>query len=107
MLYNATDGFPEPDLSNSSHVEQFTITKLRIRLLRLHPIPGNDPPTSEAAVRLFYAIYNLEVSGWCFCNGHEDGCGLSELELSTIGIVCICYKCIYAYALHTCVCMYV
>ena len=76
------------DLSNTTLVDHLTITNLRIRLLGFHKISGSeDNRRIEAAVRQYYAIYNLEVFGWCFCNGHETDCQYLEEELDTIGAV--------------------
>lgn len=74
------------NLSDPDSLRNIVLTNLRVRLLRFHPLPGSSQ-TSQVAVRNFYAIYNMEVFGWCFCNGLENSCGFSEGESITAGIV--------------------
>ena len=63
------------DLNNPSDVNRVTLTNLRIRLLR-----HNLPPNAEARL-VNFAVYNLEVFGWCFCNGHtSQPCQLRDQE---------------------------
>ena len=70
------------DLSNAADVNRVTLTNLRIRLLR-HNLPPNADVRS-----VYFAVYNLEVFGWCFCNGHSSvPCQLSDRERGIQGLV--------------------
>ncbi len=86
VIYQATSTIAaDPDLTNASHVDHFTITDLRVNLLRLQSLSGNDPPGPEAITRRYYSINHIEVYGWCFCNGHENTC--LPLDDDTDGMV--------------------
>ena len=87
VVYQTSTSTTQLDLSDSAYLDNITLTNLRIRLLRFHHLPGNDPSDPQTAVRQFYAIYNLDVFGWCFCNGHETTCDFSKEEASTSNMV--------------------
>lgn len=87
VVYITVSSQSQLDLSNASLVNFLTITNLRIRLLDFHNISAGDRDITAVAVRQYYAIYNVEVFGWCFCNGHEANCQHSEEEMSKIGAV--------------------
>ena len=76
----------QPDLSDPQVLESVTLTNLKISLLKSHFSGGNisDPRTLP---QQFYAIYNIEVFGWCFCSGHEKECTYSYIESTTEGMV--------------------
>ncbi|XP_015222426.1 netrin-G2 isoform X2 [Lepisosteus oculatus] len=54
----------------------FTITNLRLRLLR--PALGGTYVQRENLYKYFYAISNVEVMARCKCNLHASQCGPSE-----------------------------
>lgn len=77
------------NLSDPDSLRSLLITNLRLELLKFHPFTGIDADIQDPqiAVRQFYAIYNIEVLGWCFCNGLENNCSFSNKELAVPGMV--------------------
>ena len=81
VLYLAAPPPLRINLSDPEDIDRVTLTNLRIRLIRHNFPPGAD------AMSVFFAVYNLEVWGWCFCNGHSGPCQPSQEEQATEGMV--------------------
>lgn len=64
------------NLTNSNDLNRVTLTNLRVRMLR-HSVPPGTTDTRE----VFFAVYNFELWGWCFCSGHSEACGRTSEEM--------------------------
>nr|XP_056716366.1 netrin-G2 [Euleptes europaea] len=82
--------FAGPDLRNMDNLytrlesakglkEFFTVTDLRLRLLR--PALGGTYVQRENLYKYFYAVSNIEVTGRCKCNLHASLCTFKEGSL--------------------------
>ncbi|XP_077163134.1 netrin-G2 isoform X2 [Paroedura picta] len=82
--------FAGPDLRNMDNLytrlesakglkEFFTVTDLRLRLLR--PALGGTYVQRENLYKYFYAVSNIEITGRCKCNLHASLCTFKEGSL--------------------------